>query len=82
MVHRLFIVVASRHRAQASVAAVLRLTCPAACGVFLDQGLNLRLLCWQVDSLPLLPGKPHLPFFFFFHIYLVVSDLSYRMQSL
>ena len=31
-------------------------------GIFLTQGLNLRLLCllhWQVDSLPLLlPGKP------------------------
>ena len=29
------------------------LRCSAACGIFLDQGLNLCLLHWQVDSLPL-----------------------------
>ena len=29
------------------------LSCPLACGIFLDQGLNLCLLHWQVDSLPL-----------------------------
>ena len=27
-----------------------RLSCPATCGIFLDQGLNLCLLHWQVDS--------------------------------
>ena len=27
--------------------------CSAACGIFLDQGLNLCLLHWQADSLPL-----------------------------
>ena len=26
------------------------LSCPVACGVFLDQGLNLCLLLWQADS--------------------------------
>ena len=78
MVHGLFIAVASRHRAQASVAAVLRLTCPTACGVFLDQGLNLCLLCWQVDSLPLLAGKPHLPFFFFIFIWLYQISVTER----
>ena len=26
------------------------LSCSAACGIFLDQGLNLCLLHWQVDS--------------------------------
>ena len=29
------------------------LSCPLACGIFLDQGLNLRPLHWQADSLPL-----------------------------
>ena len=29
------------------------LCCSKACGIFLDQGLNLRLLYWQLDSLPL-----------------------------
>ena len=26
---------------------------PEVCGIFLDQGLNPCLLCWQLDSLPL-----------------------------
>jgi len=29
------------------------LSCFATCSIFPDQGLNLHLLCWQVDSLPL-----------------------------
>ena len=29
------------------------LSCSEACGIFPDQGLNLCLLHWQVDSLPL-----------------------------
>ena len=29
------------------------LGCSVACGIFLDQGLNLCLLHWQADSLPL-----------------------------
>ena len=29
------------------------LSCPTACGIFLDQGLNLCSLNWQVDSQPL-----------------------------
>ena len=29
------------------------ISCPVACGIFLDQGLNPRLLHWQADSLPL-----------------------------
>ena len=37
-----------------------RLRSSSASGVFSDQGSNPRLLCWQVDSLPLsLPGSPH-----------------------
>ena len=32
-------------------------SCSETCGIFLDQKLNLCLLHWQVDSLPL-PKKP------------------------
>ena len=39
---------------QASVVVVLGLSCPlAACGIFLDQGLNLYPLHWHMDSYPL-----------------------------
>ena len=34
-----------------SVGVAHGLGCPAACGVFLDQGLNPCPLCWQVDFL-------------------------------
>ena len=37
----------------ASVVAGLGFSCPAACGIFLDQGWNLCPLLWQVDSSPL-----------------------------
>ena len=36
-----------------SPAALRGLTCPRACGVFLDQGLKPRLLPWQTDTPPL-----------------------------
>ena len=36
-----------------SVVVAHRLSCPEACGIFLDQGLNPCLLHWQEDSLPL-----------------------------
>ena len=36
-----------------SVFVAHRLTCHLARGIFLGQGSNLCLLCWQVDSLPL-----------------------------
>ena len=39
--------------AWASVVVVPRLSCPTACGIFLDWGLNLCSLPWQADSLPL-----------------------------
>lgn len=35
---------------RASVAAVRRLGCPLACGIFPNQGLNVHPLDWQVDS--------------------------------
>ena len=33
-----------------SVVVVHGLSCPVACGIFLDQGLNLWPLHWQADS--------------------------------
>ena len=36
--------------AQASVVVVLGLSCPIACGIFLNQGSNQCPLHWQVDS--------------------------------
>ena len=36
-----------------SVVVVHGLSCSAVCGILLDQGSNLCLLNWQVDSLPL-----------------------------
>ena len=38
---------------RASVVVVHGLSCPMACGIFWDQGLNPDLLHWQADSLPL-----------------------------
>ena len=41
----------------------LGLGCSMACVIFLGQGLDLRLLHWQVDSLPLSrQGSPALSF--------------------
>ena len=37
----------------ASVVVAHGFSCPTACGIFLDQGLNSCLLHWQADSLPL-----------------------------
>ena len=36
-----------------SIVVMHGLICFAACGIFPDQELNLRLLHWQADSLPL-----------------------------
>ena len=47
------VVVAHGLLSAGSVVVVHRLSCSVACGVFLDQGLNLWPLRWQVDSLPL-----------------------------
>ena len=38
---------------QISVIVGHGLSCSTACGIFLDQGLNLCPLHWQVDSYPL-----------------------------
>ena len=46
---------------QASVVEVPGLSCSAACGIFLDQGLNSSPLRWQMDSYPLrYQGSPTL----------------------
>ena len=41
-----------------SIAVADGLSCPAACGIFLDQELNLHLLHWQADSQPLGKQEP------------------------
>ena len=46
-------VVAPRLQGTGSIVAVCGLSCSVACGVFPDRGLNLCLLHWQADSLPL-----------------------------
>ena len=40
-------------RSKGSIVVVHRLSCPVACGILRDQGLNPCLLHWQTDSLPL-----------------------------
>ena len=57
-VQRLLVAAASRCRAWAlvtwaSVVLAFRPSCPTACGIFLDQGLNLCPLHWQMNSSPL-----------------------------
>ena len=46
-------VVAPRLQSTGSVVVVHGLSCSTACGIFLDQELNLCLLHWQADSSPL-----------------------------
>ena len=46
------VVVVPRLQSTGSIVVVHRLNCSAACGVFLDQGLNPCLPHWQADSLP------------------------------
>ena len=50
---RASVVVVSGLQSTGSIVVVLGLSCSAACGIFLDQGLNLHLLHWQANSLPL-----------------------------
>ena len=50
--------------AGSAVLVVHGLSCSTACGISLDQGLNLCPLHWQVDSYPLRPqGSPYMCFF-------------------
>ena len=39
-----------RLKSAGSAVVVHGLSCPAACGIFPDQGLSLCLLCYKVDS--------------------------------
>ena len=48
---RASVVVAPGLQRTESVVVAYGLSYPAACGIFPDQGLNLCLLHWQVDSL-------------------------------
>ena len=47
--------VVAAHRPSSTGSAVVAhgLSCSIACGIFLDQGSNIRPLHWQVDSYPL-----------------------------
>ena len=47
------VVVACRLQNAGSVVVAHGLSCSAACGIFLDQGLNLCRLHWPADSSPL-----------------------------
>ena len=47
------VVVVPGLKSTGSVVVVHRLSCSAACEIFLDQGLNSFLLHWQADSEPL-----------------------------
>ena len=64
---------------------VSRLTCPAGCGIFLDQGSNPCPLHWQADSLPLShQGSPPtlncFPFFSFLSSSWMWSGISLRFD--
>ena len=69
VVHRLLIVVASLvaeygfHGVWASVVAAFTLSCPVACGIFPDQGLNPCILHWEGRFLTTgSPGKSGIEF--------------------
>ena len=51
------VLVAPRLQSTVSMVVVHRLSCSAASGIFPEQGLNLCLLHWQADSLPLSQGS-------------------------
>ena len=60
-------VAAPRLQSAGSIVMAHGLSCPEACGIFLEQELNPCLLHWQVDSFPLgHQGGPCNMFFFFF----------------
>ena len=56
-----------------------KLSYSKACGILLDQGLNLCLLHWQADSLLLShQGSPHKFLFFSLYISYIHSWVSYK----
>ena len=61
----LLFVAVHQQGAQASVVVMLGLSCPVACGIFLDQGSNPYTLHWQADNYPLYHQRSlTLPFLF------------------
>ena len=58
------------------------LSCSTACGIFLDQGLNLCLLHWQADSLPLRHQRSPDYLFFFFFLLLFFGHAMQHVGSL
>ena len=61
-----------------------RLSGSAACGIFPNWGLNVRLLYFQVDSLPLShQGNPlaEVVFFFFFNVSYLAGIISFGTSS-
>ena len=57
-----------------SIVVVHWLSCSLACGIFLDQGSNLQLLCWQMDSLPL--GHQRNPSFCFLSKFICIISFQ------
>ena len=58
------VVMVPRLQSTGSIAVVHGHSCPMACGIFPDQGLNPCLLHWQMDSFPLSDkGSPLMIFF-------------------
>ena len=55
------VIAASRLQSMGSIIVARGFSCSVACGVFPDQGLNLYLLHWQVDSSPVShQGSPNI----------------------
>ena len=94
--HRLWgmwasVVAVPRLKSTGSIVVVHGLSCSAAYGIFVDQGLNLYLLHWQVDSLLLShQGSPlifiyaykfPLPFFIV-HLFVLVLLLTIYLYFL
>ena len=67
----------------ASVVVARRLSCHVACGIFLAQGLNLSLLHWKADSLPLSHQEAlYQVFLFFFFFSLSIASVSVKILVL
>ena len=68
-----------------SIIAAHGLSCSGACGIFLDQGSNPCLLCWQADSFPLShqeSPKFLLLFIGVFLFYVKTSQMNHVLKAL
>ena len=73
------VVVVPKLQNTGSADVVHRLSCSAACGIFLAEGSNPHLLSWQADSLPLShQGSPWL----FFHLKCMPPSTTFDLLSL